>query len=99
MGKDSRWKHPRAPAVRKLWKEKATDAVLEFLEDMPVGHWLSTGVARAPREEVAGEGAVSEGEQGGPGISAHARTNGNIVKPSCRIAAGVIQQTLEDLRP
>ena len=41
--------------------------MLEFLEDSPVGRWLSAGVARAPREEVVGEGAVSEGEEGGPG--------------------------------
>ena len=25
------WNHPRAPSVRWLWKEKATEAVLEFL--------------------------------------------------------------------
>ena len=31
------WKHPRAAAVRKLWKEKATEAVLELLENTPVG--------------------------------------------------------------
>ena len=36
-GKDCGWKDPRAPAVRKLWKEKATEAVLDFLEDTPVG--------------------------------------------------------------
>ena len=67
VGKGCGWKHPRAPAVRKLWKEKTTEAVLEFLEDTPAGRWISAGVARAPREEVVGEGAVSGGEEGGPG--------------------------------
>ena len=67
VGKDCGWKRPRAPAVRNLWKERATEAMLEFLEDTPVGRWLPVGVARAPREEMAGEGAVSEGEEGRPG--------------------------------
>ena len=35
--KDCGWKHPKAPAVRKLWKEGATEAVLEFLRDTPAG--------------------------------------------------------------
>ena len=67
VGKDCGWKHPRAPAVKKLWKEYATEVVLEFLEDTPVGRWPSAGVARAPREEGTSEGAGSEGEEGGPG--------------------------------
>ena len=56
VGKDCGQKHPKALAVRKLWKERATEAVLELLEDAPVGHWLSAGVARAPRVEGVGEG-------------------------------------------
>ena len=60
VGKDRGWKHPRAPAVIKLWKEEATGAVLEFLVEASAGRWLS--VARMPRVEEAGEGKVSEGE-------------------------------------
>ena len=63
MGKDCRWKHPKAPAVRKLWKERATEAVLE---GTPVGRWWSAGEAREPRE-AEGRGEVREGEEGGPG--------------------------------
>ena len=33
VAKDCGWKHPRAWAVRKLWSEKATEAVLELLRD------------------------------------------------------------------
>ena len=65
--RDGGRKHPRAPAVRKLWREGATRAVLEFLEDTSVGRWLSAGGTRAPRVEEAGEGEASEGEEGGPG--------------------------------
>ena len=54
------------PAVRKLWKEKATGAVLEFLEDVSVGRWLLARVARAPRVEEVGGGKVWGGEEGGP---------------------------------
>ena len=67
VGKDCRWKHPKAPAVRKLWREGATTAVLEFLEDTSVGQWLLAGVVRAPRVEEVGEDEVPEGEEGGPG--------------------------------
>ena len=61
------WKNPRAPAVQKLWREGATGAVLESLEDASVGRWLSAGRTRAPRVEEAGEGETPEGEKGGPG--------------------------------
>ena len=67
VAKDCGWKHPRAPAVRKLWREGATGAVLEFLEDTSIGRWLSAGETRAPRVEEAGEGEVSEGGEGSPG--------------------------------
>ena len=67
VGKGCGGERPRAPAVGKLWKEKATEAVLEFLEDTPVGRWLPAGAARAPREEVSGEVVGSEGQEGGPG--------------------------------
>ena len=66
VGKDCRWEHPKAPAVRKLWKEGATEAVLEYLADTQVGCWSSAGERRAPREaEDLGE--AEEGEEGGPG--------------------------------
>ena len=63
VARDVEWRHPRAPATRKLWRESATGAVLEFLADAQVGHWSS-----APRAgEGAGEGEASGGEEGGPG--------------------------------
>ena len=65
VARDCRWKHPKAPAVRKLWKEGATEAVLEFLGDVRVGCWQAVRV-RAPAE-AKGEGTGSEGEEGGPG--------------------------------
>ena len=40
IGKDCHWERPRAPPVSWLWKEGATEAVLEFLEDTPVGYRL-----------------------------------------------------------
>ena len=58
------WKHPRAPAVRKLWRKEATEAVLEFLEDTRAGCWTSTRGARRPAEDV---GQGDEGGEGGPG--------------------------------
>ena len=33
VGKGCGWKHPKVPAVRKLWKEGATEAALEYLGD------------------------------------------------------------------
>ena len=66
VGKDCRWKHPRAPVVKKLWKEEATEAALEFLGDVRAGCWSSGGIARAPRMAEGG-GEASEGEEGGPG--------------------------------
>ena len=43
MGEDCGWEYPMAPAVRKLWREGATVAVLESLEDISVGRRLSSG--------------------------------------------------------
>ena len=63
MGKDCGWERPRAPAVRKLWDERATEAVLEFLEDTRVGCWIAAGTARRQAEGV---GQSGEGEEGGP---------------------------------
>src|SRR6266705_6546840 len=68
VGKDCHWEHPRTPAMKWLWSEKATGAVLAFLEDTQVGCRVSSERARAmvdePRDE---EGSESEGEEGGPG--------------------------------
>ena len=66
IGKDCKWEHPRASSVRWLWREDATEAVLEFLEDTPVGS-RSSGMARANVDERESVGQVSEGEEGGPG--------------------------------
>ena len=64
VGKDCGWEHPRAPAVRKLWREEATEAVLEFLRDTRVGCWTaSRGAERLAEEADQGNG----GEEGGPG--------------------------------
>ena len=62
--KDCGWKHTRAPSVRLLWKEEATGAILDFLEDMRMGCRVSSGV-----DEDRGEAEVPEpeGEEGGLG--------------------------------
>jgi ribonuclease HI len=63
VGKECGWRHPRAPEVRKLWGEKATEAVLEFLRDTRVGCWVEGN-----RSRNAGDiGRVIEGEEDGPG--------------------------------
>ena len=41
--KDCGWKHPRASSVRWLWREEATSASLEFLEDTWVGCSVPSG--------------------------------------------------------
>lgn len=54
------------PSVRWLWKEDATEAVLEYLGDTKVGYKVSAGRAKADDsrdEEVSGP----EGEEGRPG--------------------------------
>lgn len=63
-GKDCEWKHPRAPVVRRLWDERATEAVLEFLAETRVGSWAAGGRAR---RLVEGEGRGTEGEEDGSG--------------------------------
>lgn len=62
IGKDCGWQHPKALAVRKLWKEKATEAVLEFLRDTWVGCWSSGG--RGPRRERERGGKRARQEEG-----------------------------------
>ena len=69
IGKDCGWEHPRAPAMRWLWKDDAVGAVVEFLEVTRVGSRASAAMARArvdedrDGEEVLGQ----EGEEDGPG--------------------------------
>ena len=56
IGNGCGWKHPRTPSVKWLWKEKATEAVLEFLRDTRVG-----------KPPPAGGGEDTDREEGGPG--------------------------------
>lgn len=65
--KDCGWKLPRAPMARLLWKEKAVEAVLEFLRDTRVG-CRSTVMARIgpPVEEKRDVGGDEEGGPGPP---------------------------------
>ena len=64
IGKDCGWEHPRAPAVRWLWDEGATGAVLEFLEDTRVGFRTSARAVSEPqRQEGEGEGE-DQGQKG-----------------------------------
>lgn len=57
------WKHPKAPSAKHLWKDKATDAVLEFLKVTRVECLVTVG--RLPRGEE-GEGKENEGDGPGP---------------------------------
>lgn len=62
VAKDCGWRRPRAPAVRKLWNEGATEAVLEFLKDTRAGcYMLVVGWG----DESAQGGAGGRGEAGG----------------------------------
>ena len=64
VGKDYGWEHPRAPALRWLWKDDAVGAVVEFLENTRVGSRASTEMARARVDE---DRDGQEGEEDGPG--------------------------------
>ena len=71
MGKDCGWEHPRAPALRWLWKGDAVGAVVDFLESTGVGSRASAEMTRArvdeDRVEEAAAGSEGEkGEEGGP---------------------------------
>ena len=58
-GEDCHWEHPRAPSVRRLWKDKATEAVLKYLEDTRWGakrrleglRWMSAGTTMRVRSQ------------------------------------------------
>lgn len=59
VGKACEWKHPRAPAVRLLFRdERATPAVLQFLQDTKVGRMAT----RSPREEEGEWEGLEEAE-------------------------------------
>ena len=62
IGEECRWKHPRAPSIKHLWKDKATDAGLEFLRDTRMRYLVTA--RRLSREE---EGEGEENEEDGPG--------------------------------
>ena len=53
IGKDCRWEHPRAPALRWLWKKDATGAVLEFLGRTQVGCRTSAEADRTRVDELS----------------------------------------------
>ena len=55
IGKACGWNHPRAPSVKHLWKDKATEAVLDSLRDTA---GCMVNVRRLPREE-GGEGGMA----------------------------------------
>ena len=63
VGKDCGWEHPRAPALRWLWKDDAVEAVVEFLENTRVGCRASAEMATARMDKDRGEedAWVSEG--------------------------------------
>ena len=72
IGRACGWKHPKTPSVRRLCKDKATEAVLDFLRDTRVGCMVN--VRRLLREERGGvedegegEGADEGNEEDGPG--------------------------------
>ena len=67
IGKALGWTHPRAPAMKWLWKEKPTEAVLEVLRDTRIG-CISTRQVR-PEERLEDEmaGSGNEGDERGRG--------------------------------
>ena len=72
IGRACGWKHPnlKAPSVRHLWKDRATEAVLDFLKDTKVGCMVNVrGLSRGERGEAEGEeeGDDEFSEEGGPG--------------------------------
>ena len=68
VGKYCGWEHPRAPVLRRLWKDGAVGVVVEFLESTRVGNRASGELARVrvdeskDGEEVPGQ----ESEEDGP---------------------------------
>ena len=66
IGKACGWKHPRAPAVRWLWEEKATKAVLSFLTSTRVGEMVDLRKLSENGLEESEE-SETDGDEGGPG--------------------------------
>ena len=66
---------PKAPAVRRLFRPGATEAVLDFLRDTRVGRLPGLACFGIMEDETGGEvelwaeseGSDNEGEEGGPG--------------------------------
>ena len=50
VGKECGWRHPRARSVRLLWREKATEAVLDRLRDIREGCRVAVMATIGPRE-------------------------------------------------
>ena len=71
VGKDCGWEHPRAPALRRLWKDDAVGAVVELLENTRVGSRASAEMARARvgEDRDGDETPGQESEEDGPGPS------------------------------
>ena len=68
IGKDCGWEHPRAPALRWLWRDGAVGAMVEFLENTRVESRVSAEMARAridedrEGDEVLGQESEEEGQ-------------------------------------
>ena len=64
IGKANRWLHPRAPAIKWLWKEKSTEVVLGVLRDTRIGCISTRRVLPGGRlgDEMSGSGG--EGKKG-----------------------------------
>ena len=69
MGKDCGREHPRAPALRWLWKDDAAGAIVDFLSSTRVGCRASAKMARfRVYEDREGKGALGQdSEEGRPG--------------------------------
>ena len=52
--RSAHWEHSRAPALRWLWREAATGAVLDFLESTRVGCRVSAEISRLRVDEDRG---------------------------------------------
>ena len=66
VGKDCGWEHPRAPALRWLWKDDAVGALVELLENTRVGSRASAR-ARVDEGRDGDEVPGQEDEEDGPG--------------------------------
>ena len=68
IGEDRHWERPRAPALRRLWREEATEAVLKFLESTRVGCRASAETTKLRMDEDRGGRCLGlGGMEGGAG--------------------------------